>query len=76
MSSTLTNKTIEKIMVVVRARYEKKGANFIFKSGQLKVPNLSNQVVGQILAEAAKRGYPIGYYKKSETSLNIWKSTY
>ena len=76
MSNALTNKTIEKVMVVVRERYDKKGANFIFKARQLDVPNMSSQVVGQCLAEATKRGYPMSYYKRSESRLNIWQSTY
>ena len=72
----LTDKTIERVVSILREKYEAKGADLIFKTKRITVPNMGSQVVGQVLAEAVKRGYPIDYYKKPKGSLTIWKTTF
>ena len=68
--------TIEKLMAVLYRRYERKGSDFIFKSKAIaKDFDTSPQMVGHILVEAVRRGYPVDYYIKAKTGIHVWQTT-
>ena len=73
----LSENTIEEVMVILYRRYKKKGSDFVFKSRHIvKESGLSSQIIGHILAEAVKRGYPVDYYTKAITGIHIWQTTF
>lgn len=72
----LSEKTIEGVMVVLRRKYKEKGSDFVFKSRHIaKELDCPPQVVGRILADAVKRGYPIDYYTKAKSGIHVWQTT-
>jgi len=76
MSHTLKDETVERVVSVLREKYKIKGADFVFKAKRVNVSNFSNQTIGQILAEAVKRNYPVAYYKRPKVGSATYQTKF
>jgi len=72
-----TTTDIEELILALHLRYEKRGANFVFKSKSLSKETLfSPQKIGYLVVEAMKRGYPIREYTYPKRGRHTWQTTF